>query len=102
MNNLRLRNKWEYKGNNRWNWGVFIDDDNSGKLKDITFVEYVLHPSFPNPRRIEKNQKENFIHWTNGWGVFLVKAFVHTKSGKRIKLEHHLELKHEPIKGESN
>ena len=42
---LRLRNTWKYKNADRWDWSVFVEDDGSGDLDDIAFVEYILHPT---------------------------------------------------------
>ena len=96
---LRLRNNWKYIGEDRWDWEVFVEDDNSGELENINFVEYVLHPTFRSPRRITHNKEQNFKLRTNGWGTFWIKAFVNTKKGEKIPLRHLLVLKYDPPRG---
>lgn len=98
---LRLRNTWKYKGNDRWDWTIFLDDDGTGEIDNVAFVEYILHPTFPKPRRIETNRGNNFALITNGWGTFLIRAFANTKKGDIIKLEHILYLTYEPAEGET-
>ncbi|WP_116124342.1 pYEATS domain-containing protein [Lewinella sp. IMCC34183] len=93
---LRLRNDWEYQGNDRWDWTVFLEDDGSGDIDTVISVEYVLHPTFPNPRKVKTNKSQNFRMRMNGWGVFLIRAFANTVGGEKIRLEHQLELRYDP------
>ncbi len=96
---LKLRNKWRYKGNDWWEWEAFIDDGGSGELAHVKFVEYVLHPTFADPVRRVTNPAEGFALKTEGWGTFVLKAFVHTKEGGKQKLKHELELPSDPPQG---
>jgi transcription initiation factor IIF auxiliary subunit len=98
---LRLKNTWEYVGNDRWNWAAFLDDGGSGELKDVQFVEYVLHPTFSNPVRKVFKAEEDFRLETNGWGTFQLKAFVHRKNGIKQKLVHEIKLEYDPAEGTS-
>ncbi|MBK9257152.1 MAG: hypothetical protein IPM42_16875 [Saprospiraceae bacterium] len=97
--NIRLRNSWKYKGGNSWDWSVFLDDNGSGDIDKIAFVEYILHPTFPKPRRVKTNREDKFELKTSGWGVFLIRAFANTKNGEKIRLEHYLQLSHNPRDG---
>lgn len=96
---LRLRNSWKYTGDDRWDWSVFLDDDGSGELDNVKSVEYILHPTFPKPRVVKTNRDNNFALKTNGWGVFLIRAFATMKTGEKIKLEHQLHLSYDPEEG---
>ncbi|MCU0359745.1 MAG: hypothetical protein MUF75_03345 [Bacteroidia bacterium] len=96
---LRIRNNWNYVGEDQWDWEAFIDDSGSGELNNIAYVEYVLHPTFIHPIRKIENRKNKFMLETNGWGTFKLKAFVYKKDGSKIKLEHEIELKYDPKKG---
>jgi transcription initiation factor IIF auxiliary subunit len=96
---LRIRNKWQYKGNDRWDWEAFLEDEGTGELDRVESVEYVLHPTFPNPIRRVNTPQNQFALRTNGWGTFQLKAFVNLKGGKRVKLTHELEMSHEPASG---
>lgn len=98
---LKLRNRWHYKGDDWWEWEAFLDDSGSGELSNVNFVEYVLHPTFRNPVRIVVPPEGGFVLETAGWGAFTLKAFVHAKGGKKMKLTHDLELHYEPKEGTS-
>lgn len=98
---LKLRNDWKYKGNDWWEWGAFLSDEGSGELSNVEFVEYVLHETFPEPiRRIDKPD-DGFRLDAQGWGTFVLKAFVHFKDGKKTKLKHEIQLQYEPKMGQS-
>ena len=96
---LRLRNKWNYKGRDHWRWEAFLDDDGSGELNNIDFVEYVLHSTFPDPIRTIQDPVGGFVLKTEGWGTFTLKAFAQMKDGSRIPLKHNVELREEPPTG---
>ena len=96
---LRLRNKWNYKGKELWRWEAFVDDDSSGELANVDFVEYVLHPTFRDPIRTIQDPSGGFVLKTEGWGTFELKAFAQMKDGSRIPLKHEIELKDEPPTG---
>ena len=36
---LRLRNKWNYKGNERWRWDAFLDRTFGSNRRLIEFVQ---------------------------------------------------------------
>jgi transcription initiation factor IIF auxiliary subunit len=97
---LKLRNRWEYKGDDWWKWEAFIDGD-TGELNEISYVEYILHPTFLNPIRKIKDKTNGFLMETSGWGTFKLKAFVNKKDKTIVKLEHKIQLEYDPIKGES-
>jgi len=98
---LKLRNSWNYKGSDWWDWAAFIDDGGSGELADVRFVEYVLHESFPEPIQRVETRRGGFRLEEEGWGTFNLKAFVHLKNGKKLRLQHELQLFSEPEKGTS-
>ncbi len=98
---LRLRNSWKYIGKDRWDWSVFLEDDDSGDIEKVKSVTYILHPTFFNPRRTIENKEDKFQLKTNGWGVFWIKAFVNTIEDEKIKLDHFLVLKYDPEIGET-
>lgn len=99
--NLRLRNSWKYVGDDRWDWSIYLEDDGVGDIDNVLSVEYLLHPTFGNPRRLVENKDDNFALKSNGWGTFLIRAFVHTKEGEKLKLKHTLCLAYEPEQGET-
>ena len=98
---LKLRNNWTYRDHNRWDWEAFIDDYGSGELDQIRFVEYILHPTYPQPIIRSENKSDQFKIKTNGWGIFILKAIVHKLNGEQVTLTHQLELRYEPSQGVS-
>jgi len=96
---LKIKNNWNYIGDDRWDWEAFIDDNDTGELDDIKFVEYVLHPTFINPIRKSYDRQNKFMIDTNGWGTFILKAFVFKNDGTKVKLEHLIKLEYDPKKG---
>ena len=99
---LKLKNDWDLVKKDWWQWSVFLDDGGSGDLSEVEYVDYVLHPTFPNPRRTIRDSETRFKLSTAGWGTFLIRAFVHPKKGQKIKLEHRLVLKYDPPQGETD
>lgn len=47
---IRTANISHYIGNDRWDWTVFIQAPQE-VLNTISYVEYTLHPTFPDPIR---------------------------------------------------
>jgi transcription initiation factor IIF auxiliary subunit len=74
---LRIRNTWNHKRDDWWEWEAFLDDEGSGELSKVDYVEYVLHETFPDPIRRVKSPEGGFRLKTEGWGTFELKAFVH-------------------------
>jgi transcription initiation factor IIF auxiliary subunit len=98
---LKLRNTWNYQGDDWWEWTAYVDDDGTGELKDVEYVQYVLHETFEDPIRRIDTSRGGFKLEQEGWGEFELKAFVHFKDGKKERLRHKLQLEYEPKKGTS-
>ncbi len=98
---LKLKNKWNYRGDDRWRWEAFLDDEGSGELKDVESVEYILHPTFRNPIRRIEDPEGGFSLNTEGWGVFDLKAFAQMKDGSMRPLSHLVKLEYDPPTGVS-
>lgn len=96
---LKLKNTWNYNGNDWWHWEAFLDDGGSGELADVANVQYVLHETFPNPIQRIDTPENGFRLQTAGWGTFRLKAFVHFKDGSKQKLIHEIKLEYTPKKG---
>ena len=76
-----------------WDWSVQLQGAQS-ELDRVKYVEYVLHPSFPNPVRRVADADTGFRLKTAGWGAFTVRARVVMKDGTEEKLQHELELRY--------
>lgn len=96
---IRLRNTWEYVGDDWWKWGAFLDDGGSGALKEVDSVTYFLHETFRDPVRNVKNPKSGFLMSTEGWGTFELRAVVRLKSGNSLRLKHDIQLEFNPTSG---
>jgi transcription initiation factor IIF auxiliary subunit len=99
---LKLKNDWKYKGDDRWNWEIYLTSEKQSELDGVNSVKYILHSTFKDPVREIKDSAGGFRLKSNAWGSFEVKAFVYFKNGKKIKLKHDLELYYDPEQGSSN
>lgn len=84
--------QWEmYEGEDWWRWAVWVEGPDEA-LDLIDFVEWVLHPTFPNPIRRISDRASKFRLETAGWGVFQICARVQMKDGGQTKVGHCLKL----------
>jgi transcription initiation factor IIF auxiliary subunit len=84
--------QWEhFEGDDWWKWAVWIEGTDEA-LDQIEYVEWTLHPSFPNPVRRVTNRAEKFRIDSGGWGVFTIHARVEKKDRNSVRLRHYLRL----------
>ena len=88
---LEIAQNYEYVGNDRWDWSVWLDGDDA-ELDAVEAVEYHLHPTFPDPVREVKNRNTRFRLDCSGWGVFELNARARLTDGSVVHLTHMLEL----------
>jgi len=93
---LRLTNTSQHIGKSGdtdwWEWAAYLGGDER-ELDEVAYVEYHLHPSFPNPIRRVKKRKDGFLLTAKGWGVFELRAKVVFNSDKKPRiLKHSLEF----------
>jgi len=74
-----------------WEWSVWVDGPED-ELNQVQYVEYTLHPTFPNPVRKLTNRDEKFKLSTSGWGTFRIYAKVVAMDGSTLSLQHDLVL----------
>ena len=74
-----------------WDWAVWLDGS-PNELNQVDYVEYVLHPTFPNPVKKVNDRGTNFRLQARGWGEFNIKVRLHLDDDEVIMLEHWLEL----------
>jgi len=89
--NLVIRQAASYAGNERWDWSVWIDGPDA-VLDQVESVEWVLHPTFPDPVVLVTQRQSKFRLSQNGWGEFEINANVKAKDGRRQHLTHQLRL----------
>jgi transcription initiation factor IIF auxiliary subunit len=89
--NLEIRQEVTPHEEGWWDWAVWLDGPED-ELEEVEDVEYILHPTFPNPVQKIDNRATNFRLNARGWGEFNIQAHVHLENGETIRLEHWLEL----------
>jgi len=92
--NLTVAQHSEYvgsKGKDWWKWAVWIDGPRE-ELDELNFVEYFLHPTFPNPVKQIRDRGTQFRLDASGWGGFRINVTLHFKDGSREKLSKMLQL----------
>jgi hypothetical protein len=88
---IKMNNSSASQGSGRCEWSVWIDGDQE-QLNQIDRVEYVLHPTLPQPLRTVRDRSTNFKLESRGWGEFMVHAKAITKEGETLRLNHWLKL----------
>jgi transcription initiation factor IIF auxiliary subunit len=89
---LRIKNLARRNRPGRLDWTVWIDGPTE-KLDEIDQVEYILHPTFPQPVRTVRERSTNFRLDSRGWGEFMIHAKITTKNGQVLDLDHWLRLR---------
>lgn len=74
-----------------YRWRVFIDEPPE-QLNKIKSVEYLLHPTFPQPVQVCTNPNNKFALETLGWGEFSILVRVNYKDGSKEDSDYLLRL----------
>jgi hypothetical protein len=90
---LTTRQETKYQGNDWWHWSIWIDGP-AAEMAGVRGVTYLLHPTFPNPRRRIDDASTGFRLDSAGWGGFTLKIEVERKDGTTVNLTHELELEY--------
>ena len=72
-------------------WKAFVDEPDE-VLDQIESVEYLLHPTFPEPYQVRKDRASKFSLQTAGWGEFNLTTTVNFKDGHKEVGKYHLDL----------
>ena len=78
-------------GRQFYEWRIFVDEPKE-VLERISEVEYVLHPTFPEPVQHVRDAGKQFELLGRGWGGFQVVITVRFKDGREAKATHMLDL----------
>src|SRR5436305_9577634 len=89
--NLTLNQKTTQEQEGWWNWEVWLDGPDAD-LDQIDSVEYLLHPTFPDPRPRSSDRASRFALRSSGWGEFMIYAQARPRSGEPVQLRHWLRL----------
>lgn len=90
---IEIRHSCEYRRQDWWDWAVWIEAADE-VLDQIEYVDYRLHPTFPNQLRHETNRKKKFGIESAGWGEFMIGVEIVTRSGEHFKRQHWLSLEY--------
>lgn len=74
-----------------YEWMVYVDEDEE-ILRQIDAVEYLLHPTFPNPLRRATDPNKHFACESSGWGGFNILITIFFKNGARLETSYYLDL----------
>lgn len=89
FNNYARKTGDQY-GRPYYEWRVFVNEPPS-VLQTIEQVDYVLHPTFPDPFRTSRNRDNAFELAASG-GEFTIVITVHFTNGKEAKTGYYLNL----------
>ena len=101
IKDLSIDQTYEYKGDNYWDWSVWIkgSETNLDKIKSVT---YQLHNTFPKPIVVVEDRTNNFKLETSGWGEFTIYAMLIFNDDTVKHIKHNLKLKYPEIKYKSS
>lgn len=72
-------------------WKVFVDEP-PGVLATIAEVEYILHPTLPEPVRVSKDRGDRFAISSSGWGEFDIAIRLTYVDGRQEDTVYSLDL----------
>jgi len=74
-----------------WEWRVFVDEKPE-VLNTIAQVDYLLHPTFPDPFRTSRDRDKQFELVASGWGTFRIVITIHYTNGTEAKTSYTLDF----------
>ncbi len=74
-----------------YQWKVFMDEDDE-TLDSVASVDYLLHPTFPDPLKTIDNPTAKFCLSGSGWGMFAIQISIALKSGETAHQKYVLNL----------
>jgi len=77
--------------NEYYQWRVFVDEPIQ-VLAQIKEVEYLLHPTFPQPSQVRSNPEDRFALESAGWGEFQILITIKYKDGREERGKYQLVL----------
>ena len=79
-------------GRTYYKWRVFVDEPDQ-VLNRIAEVQYLLHPTFPQPLQVRTNPNDKFALEATGWGQFLIQITIKYKNRSTVRTSYNLDLK---------
>jgi YEATS family len=78
-------------GKTFYEWRVFIDEPDD-VLNKIARVQYLLHPTFPEPLQVRTNPSDKFALQASGWGQFLIQITITYKDQSTMTTSYQLDF----------
>ena len=91
MNRIRVQHEAEYGGDKYWKWSVWLNGP-AEELDQISYVQYTLDRTFPNPVRKIADRASNFRLSAVGWDGFIIYVNVHFRDGRQCSIDYPLKL----------
>jgi len=91
MSPLRVQQDATYAGDGYWTWSVWLEGP-AAELDQVSYVEYTLDRTFPDPVRRMRDRESRFRLATGGWGEFTIYVKVVFRDGSRRSIDHQLSL----------
>jgi hypothetical protein len=88
---LRLEHEAHPESARRWRWAVWLEGSDA-ELERVDHVEYLLHPTFPEPVQVRRNRQNKFRLEATGWGEFTISARIRHKEGTEAVMRHLVRL----------
>lgn len=79
------------QGRHYYDWQVFVDEPIQ-VLAQIAEVQYLLHPTFPNPLQVRSNPNDKFAVNGSGWGQFPIQITIRFKDHLTETTSYYLNL----------
>ena len=78
-------------GRTYYQWRVFVDEPKQ-VLNTIAEVQYLLHPTFPEPLQVRTNPNDKFAVEATGWGQFVIQITIKYKDRSMVRTSYKLDL----------
>lgn len=79
------------QGRTYYSWRVFVNEP-THVLARILEVQYLLHPTFPNPFQVRINPNDKFAVDGSGWGQFMIQITIRFKDNSMETTSYYLDL----------
>lgn len=79
------------QGRTYYKWRVFVDEPNQ-VLTRIAEVQYLLHPTFPDPLQVRTNPNDKFAVEASGWGQFSIQIMIKYKDRSTESMTYYLDF----------
>jgi hypothetical protein len=81
-----------------YTWQLFVNEPRE-VLDRIESVEYILHPTFPEPTQVRKDSEDQFAVEASSAGSFLAAIRIYFKDGHHEDTSHYVDVKKAPSLG---